>query len=892
MSKPIAMRFILQFISIYLFFLQFASYCNAQKGIIYGKVFNGDELLQGATVSVGKITALTDSAGEFTFALLPGKYLLRITHSGYEETFREMKVEAGKDIGIQFNMRPSGVMDEVTVMGSRFSAQRSHLSTPVPVDVFFARQLIHTAQASLTQMLQFSVPSFNASRQLVNEPVTLRGLDPDQLLILVNGKRFHNTAFVNWGGVRGMLGRGAVSNDLNSIPFSAIEKIEILRDGASAQYGSDAIAGVINIQLKNSRDQASAYIHTGQFYKGDGETLNIGINQGFAFLKNGCINISAAFRFQNPTFRGGEYKGTVYSNNPVTDDSIIKARNFNRWNVSNAGSSKHTGFGWNMNGSIPLTQHTEIFWTTIIHDRKTVFTSGYIFPKTANRINPELFPDGIKPKPGNNSRDIAGILGIKGKTKGQWNWEYSSAYGNNRGTYDNKETNNASQFYTLGKSAPTSFYTGSLVYGQLTNNFQISKGFNRTARKSFNLGWGTEWRLEHFQIKEGEEASWKNYDPSGSKQAGSGGLVFSPGDAVKANRNVLATYIESESEFHNRFLISLAGRYEYYSDFGSNLAGKLATRYKFNEKFSVRSSFSNGYRAPSLQQNNFSFTRVAIANSGGVNVPVTLGIFRNNSNVATILGIPSLQAERSLNLSGGFTARIFRCFRLSADAYWIQIKNRIVLSGVFDRRFNRDADSLLRGLTDVNQVQFFTNAINTRTKGVDLVMNGNWKIKRANILIMLGANFNQTKLFGEINKAGNLKGDSVNANTLFAREERGKLEKGQPSDKIILSIHYKTEKFGMLIRNSRLGSTAILSNNTSLNADEKFSSKTLTDINIFYTLKQRICITVGVNNIFNIYPDRLKDYRNTGEGSLVYAQEASPFGFNGGYYFVSMEIKR
>ena len=588
-------------------FVLLTSFCYAQKGTVKGKIIGVDGPLHGATISAGTITVIADRSGEFSLVLNPGTYTLQITHAGYKRITQEIKVDAGSSISFQFTMILIDELEEVVVLGSRFF-ERGNLATPVPVDVISSRQLIQTAQISLTQMLQFTAPSLNASRQLVNEPVTLRGLNPDQVLILVNGKRYHNMSFLNWGGVRGILGRGAVSNDLNAIPFSAIEKIEILRDGASAQYGSDAIAGVINIQLKKSIDKTWAQLHTGQYYKNDGETISFGINRGFTFFKKGFLNLSGAYRFQNPTYRGGKYLGTVYKNYPLNathadsiqtiaqDDSIVSAKIFDRNKVSSAGSSKHNGFGLSMNGGYSLNRQTELFWTAVVNHRTTVFTSGYALPKNVRLVNPELFPDGFKPRPSNHSNDIFAIVGATGETKNRWQWEYSSAYGSNGAKYYNKETNNASQYYTLGKNAPTSFYTGSLIYGQLTNNVQCLKRFTTMQRARLNFAFGAEWRLEHYRIKEGEEASWKNYDTR--KQGGSGGLVLGPRDAIKENRSVSAAYFDMESEFENRFLIGVAGRYEYYSDFGDNLAGKLAARYKLSEKFSLRGSVSNGFRAP------------------------------------------------------------------------------------------------------------------------------------------------------------------------------------------------------------------------------------------------------------------------------------------------------
>lgn len=883
-------------LTIFSFFL-FIKFSYAQQQTVTGKVLGKDCFLYKATISAGHVTALTDSTGNFFLTLNPGIYYLQISHSGYKEISQEIKVEEGQNLSLQFNMIPDEIEEEVIIVASRLHARRSYLSTPVPVDVISSKQLLQTGQSSLTQMLQYALPSFNASRQLVNEPVTLRGLDPDQVLILVNGIRYHNMSFVNWGGVRGMLGRGAVSNDLNSIPFAAIEKIEILRDGATAQYGSDAIAGVINIQLKKNIGKTWSQIHAGQFYYGDGETVNVGINQGISFFKKGFLNFSAVYRYQNPTYRGGEYRGTVYTGNVKEDDSIVKVRKFNRNNVSNAGSSKHNGYGISVNGGFPLDDKTELFWSAIADIRTSIFTSGYILPKNFRLINYEIYPDGFKANPENHVLDISAIAGVKGETTKHWQWQYSIAYGNNAGKYFNNQTNNASQFYTLGKSAPTSFYTGSLVYGQLVNDIHVSKNISIQSDRTLKLGAGTEWRLEQYNIKNGEKASWTNYNPAGNKLGGSGGLVLSPYDAISEKRSVTAAYVEMELE-KKRFLIDLAGRYEYYTDFGGNLAGKLAARYKLNQKFSLRSSISNGFRAPSLQQRYMSFTRINPVLLNGVLIFSTQGIFRNNSAVANVFGIPSLQGERSVNISSGVTSALSQNIRFTMDAFWIQIKNRIVLSGVFDRSVNSDVNTLLNGMTDVTQVQFFTNAISTRTKGVDIMFEGSYKVKNADLSIILGANFTQTKLFGKIKKAGTLKADSLNSNTLFSIEERIRMEEGQPADKIILSLFYRIGKTKLTIRNTRFGKTAFAPAYTdrvtrsTIFLYESFSPKILTDISLGYSPKKWFTVSIGANNIFNVYPDRLKDYRNSGEGIYIYGQEATPFGFNGGYYFISMEINR
>ncbi len=874
-------------------------YGYAQTGTIKGKVQGREGALQVATVSAENITVLTDKNGEFSLTLKPGIYTLIITHISYKKIIQKIKIETNDTQSFDFILTPLDYIEEAVVLGSRSVIQRIRLNTTVPVDIFSSNNLVQTGHTNLTQIIGFVAPSFNASRQLVNEPVTFRGLDPDQVLIMVNGTRYHNMAYLNDGRVRGTLGRGSVANDLNSIPFSAIEKIEVLRDGASAQYGSDAIAGVINIHLKKSTGKTSVLLHTGQFYSGDGENISLGINRGFPIGKSladgrqGFLNFSADFRYRNPTSRGGEYKGTVYINNPPLDDSIIQARNFSRIKVSNAGTTKLSSMGILINGGYHIGDKTEMFWTAVFNSRKNIFTGSYIFFKNPRQVNTDLYPDGFKPLSKQNILDISTIAGIKGETKNKWHWEYNSAYGSNDGKYYSENTNNASQYFTLGKNAPTKFYTGTLNFQQLTNNISFAKDFSTKIGgiKLFNIALGGEWRLENYQIKAGEEAAWQNFDSIlQRKQGGSqNGLIFRPENVANENRSVVGSYVDVESEFATNLLIDLAGRYEYYDDFGVNVAGKIAARYKFSDKFSLRSSLSKGFRAPSLQQKYYSNTSKGSVISGGGLVPVISGIFCNNSVIANAFGIPSLQPEKSVNLSGGFTSRLDKHMNLTVDAYWIQIRNRVVLSGRFDKN-NPDVKRILQNYPDIDQVQFITNAINTKTRGIDIVMNGDWNIRKAVLGIMLAANFTRTNIFGPVQLADSLKNNTQNTNTLFNIEEKEKLERGQPGSKIILSTTLSKGKFEFVFRNTRFGNTASTTvfTNPSDTLYEFFSPKILSDISVNYTLKSWLTITAGANNVFNVYPDRLKNYRNTGEGIFVYSQEASPFGYNGGYYFVSM----
>jgi iron complex outermembrane recepter protein len=597
----------------------------AQNAVITGKVKYGNEVLQAATVSLDGQTKLSDANGEFSFSVKPGTYTISITNAGYKKTEQTILAEAGSTKNFDFDLTPDDQLEEVTI-GSRSKTQRSNRNIPVPVDVFSSGRLMETGQISLTQMLNFLAPSLNASREVLNEPITFRSLDPQHVLILVNGIRYHPMVWLFSGNLKGQLGKGSVGNDLNAIPFPAIEKIEILRDGAAAQYGSDAIGGVINIILKKNAG-TSIQSQLGQFYKGDGEKIIAGVYHGIS-IKNkrlpdsyrdnrqGFMSFSAYYRNQAATFRGATYEGLIYLNYPdgaseaerarikEQDDMLVRSRGFKRNAVAdNAGNTKLNSKGFVINGGFPINERIELFMTTIVNGRKLDRGVFFRLPRDSSRINYILYPDGVQPRSRSNTVDVSAIAGIKGKTKKELYWEVVSSYGIN--SVRNLSTNNynVTQTFTLGKNAQTSFYSGTDIFKQLTNDINFSKQLlpKENQFKSLNLGCGAEWRMENYQTRLGEEASWKNYDTANYP------LVSEPGpeNILNKTRNVFWAYVEIESELKNNLLVNISGRYEYYNDFGGNIAGKIAARYKLSPKFLVRTSVNNGFRAPSLQQRYF-----------------------------------------------------------------------------------------------------------------------------------------------------------------------------------------------------------------------------------------------------------------------------------------------
>ena len=877
----------------------------SQTGTITGRVRFGNEPLEAATVSLGQKTKLTDHNGEFSFSAQAGHYKLIITHAGFRRVERLVILEAGSTKSFEFDLVANEQLGEIVVLGSRSNVQRSNLNTTVPVDAFSSAQLIETGQTSPMQMLLFTAPSVNASLQFYSEPISLRGLDPDQTLILLNGTRYSNMAYINTGIPRGQLGKGGAGNDLSTIPFSAIEKIEILRDGASAQYGSDAIAGVVNIILKESTHKTSVKLQVGQQYKGDGERINLGIYHGIDLNKRGFLSFSGDFDYRGPTYRRGEYLGTVYYDTAgktpreqdrllALDSQKIKDRGFDRNDVSHSGTTKLINFGILVTGAYHVKKKTELFWTGALNNNLLTYVQPHTLPRNNRAVNTELYPDGFRAivKPNRwNASVIAGARGVTGKGI---HWEYSSAYGMNTYRYKSENTNNASQQYTLGKNAPTRFYTGSSTYHQLTNTIHFSKNFSdpRNRLMNFNLSLGAELRIEKYRTKAGDSASWNNYDPSLNKFGGAqNSRVFSPADVVNKNRYVPSAYIDYESNFSSRFLLDLASRFEYYSDFGGNFAGKLAARFKLFDKLTLRGSISNGFRAPSLQQTYFSAITGGFANIGGIRKSTTTGIFNHDHPVTKLFGVPSLEAEKSINLSGGLTSTLTSCISLTIDAYWIQIKNRVILSGGLGRS-NPEVDSLLndpslRNYSYIDQVSFFANAINTRTQGVDGVIHGRWNFHKSQLMAVMSANFTRTRLFGDIRTATNLSATAENKNALFNEEQRTDLENGQPRSKIILNLNFKRNKIGFILRNTRFGETAFQYTGF---PKETFSPKVLTDIMFSYTPKYWLTITSGANNVFNVYPDRVENFDNTMQGRFPYGLDAWQFGFLGGYYYVSMGL--
>ncbi len=843
--------------------------------------------------------ASTNSEGVFTIQAKPND-VLEITCIGYQP---QLVTLSGTSI-IEVSLVPSSIdLGDIVIVGTR-GAARAKTETAVPIDVIKINQVgLPTAKMDLTSVLNMSAPSFNYNKQSGADGAdhvdlgTLRGLGPDQTLVLINGKRRHTTAFVALFGTRG---RGASGTDLNAFPQSAVDRIEILRDGASAQYGSDAMAGVMNIVL--SKNVNHWIINTGwsgyndtkfnarkfnagnQYYSGnkiDGGTFTLSANNGLTMGKNGgFVNFSFDYRSQGKTYR------QVDTTNWQTDKNAIPYINGGR-RAFGDGSIKTFGVMYNM--ELPVKDSKTTFYTYGGVNSKESDAFAYTrnmsarpnrFPVDAGGTPiyvPEIMRitnDGetyYNPHIGTNINDASIALGFKGVTAKNWNWDASLVNGKNDFQYFGDKTFNAS---LIGNTTKNFFNDGGFRFRQATLNVDLSKNFKNVAR-GLNFGYGFEYRNEKYGINKGEEASYANYDPNQVQASGSQGFPgFSPDDVIKATRYNFSAYADAELNVTDKWLIDGAVRGESYSDFGSVATFKLATRYKVSDNFNLRGSASTGFRAPSLQQINFSNTLTSF--SGGQLVQSRIA--RNGDVVTKAAGIPDLKEETSVNGSLGFAWKAAPNLTFTVDGYMVKVKDRVVLSGLFsadDATLPAAFTSLLKGL-NVSTAQFFTNAVNTTNYGIDLVLDYSKKWGNKSFKGLLAGNFQKINL-DEIHVPAALSGTVLNQKTFYSDREIAFLKASAPGAKFNLSLNYACGKLGFGTNLTYYGGIKLLGfgdatpenpNYAGINPQVPsdatgdlvpeifdYKGKFVTDIFASYKFCKSVSIFIGADNIFNIHPN-------------------------------------
>lgn len=800
-------------------------------------------------------------------------------------------------------------LNEVVTVGTR-SSGRTRLNTVAPVDVFHISTLqILAPQSDLNQLLQYISPSFNSNRQSSSDgsehidPASIRGLGPDQLLVLINGKRRHTTSLVN---NQGTVGNGSVGTDLNAIPASAIDRIEVLRDGASAQYGSDAIAGVINIVLKQNTHQLFAALTGGVTSRGDGGLGQLSLNYGTGLGKQGgYLNISGEAYQRGKTTRAqnnnliifdqsalGNFFAYDFTNDPAAsrkyDDDMLKQKGLKRDDFNfQIGDAQIKNGGVFYNLSLPFNNSKSEFYSFGGYSYRQGQGFGFRRLPSDPTVNVySIFPDGFQPTTDSRIHDRSIALGLKHKL-GAWQADLSNTLGDNRFDYRVDHTVNAS----LQSASPTEFKAGGHEFLQNTTNLDFSRRFTHVAA-GFNLAFGAEFRIDDYRIREGEEASWKNYalvtnpdgtvtNPSGLAGGSQSFTGFSPQNVIHKNRNNTGIYVDGELDVTSKWLVSAAARLEHYSDFGTALSGKLATRYKISDVFNVRGAVSNGFRAPSLHQQYFSALSTDILPD---NTLGQSGFFTNQSNVAKALGIPKLKQETSVNYSLGFTAQAARNFSISVDGYLTDIKNRIVLTGSFGFDANGDPVPAIQHIINplgATSARFFSNGIDTRTAGIDVVADYNIHAGPHRFNASLGFNYNKNKITGDLHIPAALKGQEQ---IFFSPNDSILITEGTPRVKANLSLTYGYKKFSVLLRNVYFGEVS--RNSFPFGEVQVHKGKVVTDLSLSYELKP-VVITIGANNILDVFPDK-QVYDNSYFGVFKYA--SVQMGSLGAFYFARVAI--
>ena len=918
----------------------FISPLYAQR-LLQGTITDVDdaEPLIGATVLIKgtSIGAITDEFGNYSFVIPDGAATLVVSYIGYDT--REVAI--GRADRLDIALFSSGLFagEEIVVIGSR-NATRTKLETPVPVDIIPVSKILNeVGQVDLNQILTYVAPSFQSARQAIADgtdhidPAQLRGLGPDQVLVLINGKRRHQSALVN---VNGTINRGTVGTDLAAIPAAAVERIEILRDGAAAQYGSDAIAGVINIVLKKTTDINSLNLSYGYYntnydknfllnnpgflilrvHVNDGGSLSAAWNGGFKLGKKGFLNFTAEYLRREATNRAGTFNGQIYPKNGadlIVDDSILTAKGIDRTFFDmRIGSSRMEGGGLMLNAELPLSDNWSLYAFGGIHKKSGNAAGFYRYPSSivsnAKQYAPNvlnLYPDGFLPEIVSDITDIAATAGIHGLWK-SWNIDLSNTVGQNNFDFTVDNSVNYTQVAVSPDVLQTSFEAGGLSFLQNTTNLDFSRHINHVL-SGMNIAFGAESRIEQFGITAGEESSWKNYDTASGAAAGAQVFAgFLPANEGKNSRNCIGIYADLEQDISKSFMVGAALRYENYSDFGNTLNWKLASRYKIGDAFSIRASASTGFRAPSMQQRFYAKTNTLFVSTPAGLVPVESGTFTNDSEPAAILGIPTLKQETSLNLAAGFTARPVEGLEITLDIYQVDINDRIVLTN----NFSDGGDSILKvqlAMANAGQANFFTNAIDTRAAGIEAVAAYEKKLgenQRAGLVLAGSFIKNEVKKDATgkpIIKASDILESTGQIGNYFNREDQSRIEVANPQSKISATFNYKTGHFSAMLRAVRFGKVTYLDPTITADAtlwpknafngdaletlDQEFSAKTIIDLSFNYELVKNLNITIGANNLFDIYPDIHYHSGNMSSGRFVYSRRVQQMGFNGRYLF-------
>jgi iron complex outermembrane recepter protein len=862
-----------------------------QASVITGQVTTRNDglPLPGAMVSIPSlnVTAVTDEEGRYTLNVpanaVRGQLVeIQTTFAGLAPSSSEIRLTPGS---ITHDVAMTLSFAESITVGSR--APGAEAEKAVPIDILDAKQIESIGATETMQVIQRLAPSFNFPRPTISDgtdavrPATLRGLWPDQVLVLVNGKRRHQTALVN---VNQTIGRGSTAVDLNAIPVSAIERIEILRDGAAAQYGSDAIAGVINLVLKSGASPPSASFRVGgnrgRFSDAfgedrdftDGGTYDASGSYGLK-VGRGTITAAAEFRDRKGTNRAGPDVGDQLrtgdaGNNPVPQPNI-------HW-----GDSKERDGLVFANAEFP------------VNDQQT--TTVYAFGGYSHRFSsaggnyrraidtgdwPQIYPLGYLPLIEPIVIDGSASAGVRG-VRSKWFWDANGEFGHNHMDFFITNSLNVS----LGPTIPPNqreFYSGRMTFNQFVTTFDTARPFDVGIAGPLNVAVGAEYRRENYQIKAGEPASYiDGGQPNQFGQPGTPGAQvfpgFRPSNELSQNRDNGAGYVDVEGDFVPRVRLGFAGRYEHYSDFGNTTNGKVTARVEAHQRVVFRGALSTGFRAPSLGQEYFNTVSTNFTLVNGVFVPLEVGTYPVSSPQARVLGATDLKPEKSRNYSGGVVLNPVDPLDVTADFYRIDIDDRVILTD----NFTGARIAALLAPFAANSARFFSNSVDTSTKGVDLIANFARTFETANVLRLQAAYNHTTTSIERISPTPpQLSGFE---NILFGEQSRRLYTCGQPKDNLRLTQDWQRGPVGLVVREGRYGTFCSIEA-----ADQTFAAKWLTDAELAYRFGKQT-LAFGVENLFNVFPDPNIQV-TTNRGTRTFPRNA-PFGFNGRYLYGRLSV--
>ncbi|KOR46027.1 ligand-gated channel [Xanthomonas oryzae] len=757
---------------------------------------------------------------------------------------------------------PANTLDTVIVTGTRVS-DRTVAESQSPIDIISAESLQATGTPELATALARALPSLNFPRPALSDgtsairPAQLRGLSPDQVLVLVNGKRRHTSSLLN---LNGTIGRGSAAVDLNTIPVAAIARVEVLRDGASAQYGSDAIAGVVNIVLKGAEKGGSLQAGFGQYSAGDGNNYELSGDTGVAYGGDrGWLHVATQLNQQDPTDRARGYAGAPSVSQPAVGQKAFKI-----------GDPEVNAQAVSANTELAFSDSITGYAFATASNRDITSFAFFRAPGSTTQNILSIYPQGFLPEIQTYAKDRSLVAGVRGSTASGWDWDASYSYGDNRIDFHTRNTLNVS----LGPTSPTSFYDGALETTQNIVNLDVKRGFDWGLAYPVTVAFGAEYRNETWNQSPGEVGS---YFQSGTLAGGAQGFGgFAPSVSGRYSRDSYALYADLEADFTDKFSAGLAGRYEDYSDFGNQASGKLSARYTFTDKIALRGTVSSGFRAPSLAQQYFQSTSTTFL-AGNPN-PFEIRTFPADSTVARALGAEPLDAETSLSYSLGLVLQPTDALYLTVDAYQIEVDDRIVLSSNLTGAGVRNLLES-QGIFGINGGRYFTNAVDTRTRGVDVVGSYRWQLAASSLDLTAGYNYSDTEVRSVAANPAALSANGLSLERID-RTERGRIEEGFPRDKFLISGSWNLEHWTLALGATRYGKFSTRPADAS--NDQTFGAKWVVDASSSYKV-DRWTLTLGADNVLNEYPDE-NNFANSTSGQFPYSN-LSPFGFNGAYVY-------